>query len=218
MAQLIRERMQALDKSAHKYLNWEAVLGNAGIKDIQDLSGQLLCKCPFHDDWSPSFRVVLDKNFYHCFSCGDGGSILKLAYKTSGSGLSKVQYYEQFLKANRFLQADLGFDSVFLNVRASAFGSKDGQETLPPARERFNAKGHIGGTVPLTVLAQKVRAQGDTWENLVYTLTMLQQGEQADEILYSVTERTNIAKELASTGKAKKMSLMDLFTLEDADD
>jgi len=31
--------------------------------------------CPFHNEKTPSFTVVEDKGFYHCFGCGKSGSI-----------------------------------------------------------------------------------------------------------------------------------------------
>ncbi len=34
-------------------------------------------RCPFHDERSPSFTVVPNKQFYHCFGCGAHGSAIK---------------------------------------------------------------------------------------------------------------------------------------------
>tara|TARA_R110000822_G_scaffold123508_13_gene258009 strand:- start:392 stop:2845 length:2454 start_codon:yes stop_codon:yes gene_type:complete len=42
--------------------------------------------CPFHGDTRPSFHVVPDKGFYHCFGCGDHGDVID--FLTSHTGAS----------------------------------------------------------------------------------------------------------------------------------
>ena len=32
--------------------------------------------CPFHNEKTPSFHCDKDKQFYHCFGCGKGGSVI----------------------------------------------------------------------------------------------------------------------------------------------
>lgn len=34
------------------------------------------CRCPFHNEKSPSFNVSRDKQFYHCFGCGAHGNAI----------------------------------------------------------------------------------------------------------------------------------------------
>ena len=41
-------------------------------------------RCPFHDERSPSFTVVPQKQFYHCFGCGAHGSALKFLMDYEG--------------------------------------------------------------------------------------------------------------------------------------
>lgn len=36
--------------------------------------------CPLHDESSPSFFYVEDKNMFHCFGCGKGGSVVELHF------------------------------------------------------------------------------------------------------------------------------------------
>ncbi len=39
--------------------------------------GNLKGLCPFHDERTPSFNVTPGKELYHCFSCGEGGDVIK---------------------------------------------------------------------------------------------------------------------------------------------
>ncbi|NLM00875.1 MAG: DNA primase [Treponema sp.] len=33
--------------------------------------------CPFHNEKTESFHIIIDKGYYHCFGCGVGGGIIK---------------------------------------------------------------------------------------------------------------------------------------------
>jgi DNA primase len=39
--------------------------------------GNLKGLCPFHEERTPSFNVTPGKELYHCFSCGEGGDVIK---------------------------------------------------------------------------------------------------------------------------------------------
>ena len=36
---------------------------------------RFIALCPFHNEKTPSFNVLDDKGFYHCFGCGKHGDI-----------------------------------------------------------------------------------------------------------------------------------------------
>jgi len=40
--------------------------------------------CPFHNEKTPSFHVVEEKNFYHCFGCGAHGDIFTFLMEADG--------------------------------------------------------------------------------------------------------------------------------------
>ena len=40
--------------------------------------------CPFHQEKTPSFHVVADKGFYHCFGCGAHGDAISFVMETEG--------------------------------------------------------------------------------------------------------------------------------------
>ena len=55
--------------------------------------------CPFHNEKTPSFSVVPDKGFYHCFGCGAHGNALDFMMKHEG---------KDFVAAVKELAAMLG--------------------------------------------------------------------------------------------------------------
>ncbi len=50
------------------------------IKSGKNLKGL----CPFHNEKTPSFSVSPDKGFFHCFGCGESGSVFNFLMKHDG--------------------------------------------------------------------------------------------------------------------------------------
>jgi DNA primase len=46
--------------------------------------------CPFHKEKTPSFHVVEDKGFYHCFGCGAHGDVIGFAMQTQNLGFREA--------------------------------------------------------------------------------------------------------------------------------
>lgn len=58
-------------------------------------------RCPFHEERTPSFHVVPDKQFYHCFGCHASGDVIDFLERKGGM---------DFMEAMRFLAARAGVE------------------------------------------------------------------------------------------------------------
>jgi DNA primase len=77
--------------------------------------GNLKGLCPFHQERTPSFNVTPGKELYHCFSCGEGGDVIKFVMQ-----MEQLQFGE----AVERLAARAGVE-----LRYEAGGYVPGQET-----------------------------------------------------------------------------------------
>jgi DNA primase len=77
--------------------------------------GNLKGLCPFHAERTPSFNVTPGKELYHCFSCGEGGDVIKFVMQVETL---------QFSEAVERLAARAGIE-----LRYEAGGYVPGQET-----------------------------------------------------------------------------------------
>jgi DNA primase len=77
----VRER-SPIDEVVGEYLQ----LKNAG-------GGSLKGLCPFHEEKTPSFNVTPARGLFYCFSCAEGGDVIKFVRKIDG--LSFVEAIER---------------------------------------------------------------------------------------------------------------------------
>ena len=59
--------------------------------------------CPFHNERSPSFNVMPDRGFYHCFGCQASGDVFKFIMETE---------HQPFPTVVRDLAKELGIEIV----------------------------------------------------------------------------------------------------------
>lgn len=52
--------------------------------DLKSNGNEFEARCPFHNEKTPSFRVVPAKGFYHCFGCGAHGDVLDFVRDYTG--------------------------------------------------------------------------------------------------------------------------------------
>ncbi len=58
--------------------------------NLQKRGREYMGLCPFHKEKTPSFHVVEDKGFYHCFGCGAHGDVIGFAMQTQNLGFREA--------------------------------------------------------------------------------------------------------------------------------
>ena len=72
--------------------------------------------CPFHSEKTPSFSVSADKQVYHCFGCGEGGTIIQFVEKIENYDfVETIKFLAQ--RANIPLPDDNSFESEEFNLK-----------------------------------------------------------------------------------------------------
>jgi DNA primase len=75
---LIRER-SAIEEVVGDYLQ----LRSAGGDSLKGL-------CPFHDEKTPSFNVTPSRGLWYCFSCAEGGDVIKFVQRIESLGFAEA--------------------------------------------------------------------------------------------------------------------------------
>ncbi len=81
--------------------------------------------CPFHNEKTPSFNVVPDKGFFHCFGCRESGDVFSFVQKIEGAG---------FLDAVRLLA-----DRAGIEIREEGASTEGDRKASLHAALRFAA-------------------------------------------------------------------------------
>ena len=52
--------------------------------DLKKEGNDYVMQCPFHDEQTASMKITSANNLFHCFGCGEGGSVIDWVMKTQG--------------------------------------------------------------------------------------------------------------------------------------
>ena len=159
--------------------------------------GHLKGLCPFHDERTPSFNVTPGKELYHCFSCGEGGDVIKFVMQ-----VEQLQFGEAVERLAARANIDLRYEQG---------GYVPGQETglrrrlieaHRQAQEFYAERAHAdSGRIARAFLAERGFSAGDAdkfgvgyspaaWDEL--TRHLRARGFTEDELLKSgLTRRTS---------------------------
>ena len=59
--------------------------------ELKKVGAALVCKCPFHNEKTPSFHV--NKEYYKCFGCGKGGDAIQFLIEYKGFNFTQALEY-----------------------------------------------------------------------------------------------------------------------------
>ena len=142
--------------------------------------------CPFHNEKTPSFHVVPDKGFFHCFGCGKSGDLFSFVQEVESVG---------FLDAVRLLA-----DRAGISIEEGGGGPQDDRkgamhaalrfaagfyfdQLKQPAGERALAYLQERGFTKEAVVAFGIGAAPDSWDALA---TAAAEAEHRPDVLEAV--------------------------------
>ena len=125
--------------------------------------------CPFHNEKTPSFHCDKDKQFYHCFGCGKGGSVINfimeienlgyrdaVAFLARRAGMAMPQEQEDAESRKRARMLSLNKDAArFFYEQLSTPGGSRARDYM--ARRRIS---------PATAKNFGLGFAPDTWDSL----------------------------------------------------
>lgn len=199
-AELSSTRFNTFITQSVKFFNWGDILTEAGITKVSDKGDQFEIACPFHDDARPSCRLNKTTGQYHCFSCERKGTYTRFLWELNGKSSPYSVFCDQVLKSRPDIQHACGFNSLYVS-----------EKTLDPAfeqRRRFVPTAGLATGMSITTLHSKVKGMGDTWENMVASLTLLQHSVSPDSI-FATLKKQHIEVKVPT----EKVGLMDLLDM-----
>tara|TARA_R110002072_G_scaffold202521_2_gene360432 strand:- start:2040 stop:3842 length:1803 start_codon:yes stop_codon:yes gene_type:complete len=98
-----------------------SLLDNIDIVDVigsyvplKKMGHNYMACCPFHHEKTPSFSIVQNKQFYHCFGCGVGGSSIKFVME-----YEKLAFVEAVTKLAGIAGLEIPVSSSISNEKMS---------------------------------------------------------------------------------------------------
>jgi DNA primase len=159
-------------------------------------SGLYIC-CPFHDDSNPSLGVETRRGIFHCFSCGESGTIYKLLAKLDGVSIDEIrEHYQEEWKAQRVLEdvEDQLFDQAF----------EDPADNLPYLTRRYKEESFNKAFLPLETSDEGMaymRMRGLTEETIeIFDLRWGLAGKYAGRVIIPIYD--DQGRLLSYTGRA----------------
>jgi DNA primase len=128
--------------------------------------------CPFHGEKTPSFTVVPDKNFYHCFGCGEHGNALGFLMKHDNLGfIDAIEELADRIGVEVPREQTVGqrpppSDALFATLEKAAGFYRSELMNTPRGKDYFKARGLSGETAATFSLGYAP----DAWDSVLKLL------------------------------------------------
>lgn len=200
------ERRKLVEDAAPRFFSWTDALDSYKISYIKKSTDDISLCCFLHEDADPSMNISLKLNKFHCFSCGASGSIIRFMHLLSGEQVDYNTFCDQLLKTNPYLKSTLTFDSIFITA-----------DSLDPAfleRSKFSSDSAADKSLTIDKVYRLVTKAGGTWENLAFSMSLLQAGFTPEEMLKqleAVTGEYLLTPKPKTAGTVEKKSLDEIL-------
>ncbi len=146
--------------------------------------GSLWGCCPFHNEKTPSFHVLPDKQMYYCFGCKKGGGVVQFVMEEEGlSFTDAVRFLAR--RANMAVPESEGDDGERVRARLLALNRDAARyfyETLhSPRGERVQAYMNSRRITARNATNFGLGAAADEWDGLLQAMT--KKGYSKSELL-----------------------------------
>lgn len=105
----------------------QSVMYNYYYNNKVDFNHRQTCRCPLHDEKTPSMRYYEETNSFYCFGCGRGGSVINLHLYFMRDILGIQTTFEDAVIYLKSLISDKNLDSVEDYTEGKKFKKEEGR-------------------------------------------------------------------------------------------
>jgi hypothetical protein len=191
--ELRKEELENAIKSNSSYTLQRLLMEHELWNSPMQAGRQMVMKCPFHPDASPSFFINDETRVCYCQSCGAGGGYTSFSYKLHKdflkSGLGYYSVLQNILSKDPSMQVQLGFSSIFISTQIRDIPPPPVKKVFKPSRKPV--------IKDFSDLSSWMKKTGRTSEEeIVLASLFVQQGMAASEIYAELSSESQVAVSL----------------------
>ena len=185
------------------------------LKDYKVQGRNILIECPYHEDAYPSFSVDLEREFYHCLSCGCRGKkydlIIEYAQKVENINLSYYSLLENYVRKDDKLKRIIGSNRIYDVIEEKIDNLENFKVKRYSLDEVLSYSEKEPQSMPeLLKLIKKTPSMDN--DDLVYAISLLQLNISVEEVYDIMFVNRNKSKTLNTAGRYTGVSLNDILS------